>query len=216
MAEDRTKPIELALLRVKDVLYARATLNQEGQIESLHVLARSTRSAARICRDVQSVVKAQFGMEIDLPRISVAQIAGELETAIPPLRPRLQSVFYGVEGSEGRAEINLEFEGRVVTGRARGACSKSNRLRLVAEATLAAVNSYMDDLILCALEDTTLISLSGRPVVVATVSISSGQKDEVLTGACIVGRDELEATARATLDSLNRRIPFHMKGVKGQ
>lgn len=208
--------IEMALLRVKDVLYARAALSEDGQVESLHVLARSTRGAARICRDVQSVLKTQFGLDVDLPRISVAQIAGELETAIPPLRPKLESVFYGIQGSEAHAEVNLAFEGRMVGGKAKGACSRSNRLRLVAEATLAAVCSYMGDAVMCGLEDLTVISLSGRPVLVATVSVSSGQKDEVLTGACIIGRDELEAAARATLDALNRRIPFHLKGIREQ
>ncbi len=216
MADDNSRLIEMALLRVKDVLYARAAVGEDGGVESLHVLARSTRSAARICRDVQSVLKTQFGLDVDIQRISVAQIAGELETAIPPLRPRLESVLYAIQGSEAQAEVGLEFEGRVVSGKARGACSKSNRLRLVAEATLAAVGAYMGDAVTCGLEDVALIALSGRPVVVTTVSVSSGQKDEVLTGACTVGRDELEAAARATLDSLNRRIPFHLKGVRGQ
>ncbi|MGE5484567.1 MAG: hypothetical protein ACM3X4_06090 [Ignavibacteriales bacterium] len=214
MGEDRSKAIESALLRIRDVLYVRVTLNQEQQVESLHALTRSTRSAARICRDIQSVLSAQFGTEVESSRISVAQIAGELETAIPPLRPRLRSVSYGIEGNEGKAQVNLEIEDKLVEGVAAGGCSKGSRLRLVANATLNAVNRFVGDSLSCELEDVVLVPLSGQQVVVVTVRVSSFQKSESLTGSCMVRRDDLEAIARATLDSLNRRLPFHLKAEK--
>lgn len=214
MAEDKAKTIESALLRIRDVLYVRVTLNQESQVESLHALTRSTRSAARICRDIQSVLNAQFGTEIESSKMSVAQIAGELETAIPLLRPRLHSVRYGIEGNEGKAQVNLEIEGKVVEGVATGGCSKSSRLRLVANATLNAVNLFTGDSLCCELEDVVLLPLSTQAIVVVTVRVSGRQKSESLTGSCIVRRDDLEAIARATLDSLNRRLPFYLKAEK--
>lgn len=214
MAEDRLKSIESALLRVKDILYVRVALDQSGEIEGLHVLARASRAASRISRDVQSVLSAQFAVEIDPAKISVAQIAGELETAIPPLRPRLRSVWYGVEGNEARARVILDIEGKTIEGLASGGCSRTNRLRLVADATLNAVNSFLGDLYSCELEDALQVVLSNQPVVVVTVRVCTPQKSESLTGSCMIRRDDLEAIARATLDSLNRRLPFHLKAEK--
>ncbi|MCR4397992.1 MAG: hypothetical protein NUV93_03420 [Firmicutes bacterium] len=212
MAEERNRLIESALLRVKDILYVKTALDREGNVESIHVLARSSRSAAKISRDIQSVLSAQFGLEVDPSKISVAQIAGQLETVIPPLRPRLRSVWYGVEGNEARAKVTLEVEGKCIEGTAAGGCSRSNRLRLVANATLDAVNSYVGDVLECELEDALSVVLSGQPTIVVTVRVSSAQRSESLTGSCMVRRDDLEAIARATLDSLNRRLPFHLKG----
>ena len=208
--------VEAALRRVRDVLHARVIMDAGGGIESVHVLARSTSSGARISKDIESVLKTEFSVDIDPAKISVAQVSDELRSAIVPVRPRLTSVFYGVQGQSGFVEVALEIDGEAYVGRAKGAVSKANRIRLVACATLEALNLYLDGRATCTLEGAFITATGGRNLVLVTVCLEGPNGGEILSGSCFVGRDELEATARATLDCLNRRLPLCLKEKRSE
>jgi len=55
-------------------------------------------------------------------------------------------------------------------------------------------------------EDVGRFDVAGTPAIVSIVTLTAGREEETLVGAAFVKRDELEATVRAALSGLNRRI----------
>ncbi len=209
MAEESVElALQRALEQVKGVLSARAVLDEEGQLQEVHVLARRNRNAKQIVRDVESVCTAQFGLPVDHRHISVAQIDEEEGPDGPPVvRVYPRAVQVNNTGSEVEVKVELiSDEGGVYVGVASGAQSAANRLRLVAMATLFAVEEYLGDLCTFVLDDVVSFEISRFTGVLAGITLVTPQGEEGLIGSSLVKRDVGEAVVKAVLNGINRRV----------
>ncbi len=133
------------------------------------------------------------------------------------LAPRLQCNGVGVmtTGNQLRAEVDLQAAGLESTGTAEGPSRSGGDLQLVAQATLAAVETLVDEPLGLELAELRRERLGGGDVVLVAVEMVLGRSCEQLYGACQPGPNAYQAVVYAVLDALNRRLEMMLfKGVE--
>ena len=219
--------VEQALTGLKDVRSARIVADDNGGILEVHVVADTARSAKMVARDVESMLVAKVGLSIDHRKISVAQVdddAGEAAEARPKGHPttpvpeaqgglKLASddrriEFVGVSLAQSnlvaQARVELLRDGVGTVAEATGADSTDSVLRLIAEATLEAVQRYFDDGGMFTVTAIEQMTVGGKPIIVVCVAHVYERHERVLVGACPTDGDVPRAAALATLDAVNR------------
>lgn len=150
---------------------------------------------------------------MDHKRISVAQL-GEAEKLALSKEPRpiLNRINYAAEESEVSVTITLDFEGESYSASVTGPNTRQHRLRLTAKATLDVIGNVFAVDSRLALIDVQKIIIAEHEALVALVSLYLEQKEETLLGIALNKGDDLEAAARAALDSVNRKVAIMRKG----
>lgn len=201
--------IEQALSQVAEIRAARVVSSDDGVIREIHVLASPEKSPKQLVRDIESTIMAQFGIPIDHRTVSIAQLGRGVERRDARAdRARIASVSAEVMGVRASARVSLEFDGEVYFGSAEGPASTTGRRRLIAQATLAAVEQYAEGGFGFALEDVALIALGRERVAVACVMVVTPLGEQAFTGSALARQGENESIVRATLDAINRRLNF--------
>lgn len=197
--------VEKVIRQLRDVLSARVVVDKHGAIQEIHVLVSSNRSPKQVVRDIESALLASHGIVVDHRKISVAQMQGALLRSLRN-RLRVADVEITVNGTKAEASVHLQRGSETFTGQAAGQGSQSNQLRLIATATVRAVEQacQMSDQI--AVEDINPnVVVAGRQVVVVVVNMLSQYGEDVLAGSALVRHDLNRAVVNAVLDALNRR-----------
>jgi len=159
------------------------------------------------------------------PTVEPAEEASQPEPARPPIRQRrvadvhpigapkaadqrvrILGVDVDSDSLRTTVRVRLASEGGQVSGEGVGPASKTAVLRLVAEATLKAVEKLAIAPRCYAVEDCSIMTLGGRPVSVCSIVTVTSEGEQVLSGSAVVRHTAESATARATLDALNRRL----------
>ncbi len=208
---ERVKDYERLIGQIRDVISARVITDTQGNIEEIHVLAGSGRSPKQIVRDVESAFMTQFGLSVDHKKVSIAQVQDQGEVPLEPTRVKLGSVSFSAAGPRADCHVQLELSGDTYEGSAAGANSASGRLRLVALATVAAVEQYFKSATMFSVDEVVAQTLSNRRVVNVILTLLTGSGEESFLGSSLVKDDEREAVARATLDAINRKIAVLVK-----
>lgn len=200
------KEIEAVISQVKGVLSSQVVCKNDDIVE-IHVLADHSRTPKQIVRDIESATLIKVGTALDHKQISVAQL-GEKEQATFAPTPRFQ--FERISSSAGGGEVEIAVKIRLgeevyiasATGPNTGQC----RLRLVVEATLNAIEQYLESKNRLVAMDVRKIPVAGQEIIIVVVSLCPGSGEEFLPGSALNKGDEMEATVRATLDTINRRL----------
>jgi hypothetical protein len=204
--------IEEALGQVAEIKAARVVTSAEGVIQEIHVLALPSKTPKQLVRDVESTIMASFGIPVDHKKISIAQLGQEMlpkqEASKEPNRPRIKSINNQVSGVMATVTVDLELEGNPYIGEASGAASQTGRLRLVAQATLNAVEQYTHGSFSFALEDVTIVQLGREKVAVSCMALVTPLGEQTFVGSALVRQNDKDAIVKATLDAINRRIGF--------
>jgi MFS superfamily sulfate permease-like transporter len=127
---------------------------------------------------------------------------GEPVAAGEELRPVLQRVSVTSSSWSSEAHVALASEVEEVVGRARSE-KTPHGLRVVAEATLEAVSSMVEDVDFT-LKSASLVNVSGQEAVLVVVEETGGL--DMLGAALTRGGPLAESAVRATLDAINRRL----------
>lgn len=204
-AQVPAEQVEGVIRQLREVLSARVIVDRSGAIQEIHVLISSNRSPKQVVRDIESALLASHGIVVDHRKISVAQLQGTLLRLVRN-RLRVADVELAVNGTKAEAMVHLQRGSETFTGQAAGQGSQSNQLRLIATATVRAVEQAcrMTDQI--AVEEINPnVVVAGRQIVVAVVNMLSQYGEDVLTGSALVRNDVNRAVVNAVLDALNRR-----------
>ncbi|MDQ7095603.1 hypothetical protein REC12_18600 [Desulfosporosinus sp. PR] len=202
---------EQAIKQIKSVITARINVNNLGDIEEVHILAGSGRAPKQVVRDVESVFAAQFGLQIDHKKISVAQIGDDDENTFAireSSRPKLVGVT--IRTVSGMAEVKVELltGDKLIEGVSQGPSSSYNKLRLFVEATLKALSPLTLDKFLFVTEDVGITQLAKRQIALVAITLIAPAGEQSLTGCALVRNDDREAVVKATLDAVNRKLRF--------
>ena len=195
--------LEETLSRLPSVHAVRVVGDRE-RIREVHVLAAPEKTAKQVVRDVQTLVMARFGIDIDRRVISVVQI-GPDRIRVEEERPAILGVHEVPEGSRTTVAVSLRWHGEEYVGSATGPAASSARLRLVGEAALKAIEDIIGDDAL-ALDAVGAPGIGMRTVIVVVVVSTGSRGETVSVGSALSQGDDSEATVRAVLDALNRRI----------
>ncbi|MDO9557583.1 MAG: hypothetical protein Q7J82_08405 [Coriobacteriia bacterium] len=203
--------IEEALSQVSEIKAARIVASEDGLIQEIHVLALPNKTPKQLVRDIESTIMASFGIAIDHKKISIAQLGQEAlpqEEAKQTARARIKSINAEVSGVQVVITVILELEDDVYIGKVLGPNSQTGRKRLVAQATLNALEQYLHGAMSFALEDVDIVDLGSESVAVACVTLVTSLGEQAFAGSALVRQNEKDAIVRATLDAINRRMGF--------
>lgn len=198
------KALEATIGRIPGVENVRIVL--EGQKpREVHVLALPGKPAKQVVRDVQSVAMAAFDLDIDRRIISVVQIdGGDLSVGD---RPVVDDVAEEIDGSRMSIAVTLRWHDEKLTGSAQGPAASTTRMRLVAEATLAALEQALDENAAFAVSAEAIHRVGAEDVAIAQIVLVIGGRERMMVGSALVGSDQSQAMVRAVLDAVNRQVP---------
>jgi hypothetical protein len=200
------RELEESITHLESVDAARV-VSDGPRVTEVHVIAAPGKPAKQVVRDVQSLAMARFGASIDRRVISVVQISPTDLSGGISTRPALVGVREEPNGTRTTLKVTLRLDDEDRTGTAIGPAVASTRLRLIGEATIDAVEQTFDAVPPIALDSVAITNVGSRRVIVAiVVSAGDGGGEHLTVGSAITTGDDGEATVRAVLDALNRRI----------
>jgi hypothetical protein len=100
--------------------------------------------------------------------------------------------------------VELKWKGLPRMGSATGHGTRDAGHRLVAQATLGALQEFLEDDVALALEGLQFVPLGRRTVAVVSVDLLAHREHKGLVGCCTVEQDMPQAVALATLAAVNR------------
>ena len=217
--------LERELCRVPEITAARVVADAAGAPVEVHILSSPTKHAKQVVRDVQSVAMASYGIDLDRRIISVVQLDGVATSSLssPAFdngeddtddlilngdRITVVAVTANRSGLQCNAQVVLRRGDAEAMGMAEGLVATSTVLRLVAQATVAALRHLEPAAARADVEAATLMHIGDRSVALTTVVLVVPPSEEVIAGSAVVrAAGELDAVARAVLDATNRRLP---------
>jgi hypothetical protein len=162
----------------------------------------------QVATKVGRLLRERFGLGVDADRVQLIEDAETPQIPQPydgrrPVISRMQLVSSGLDVT---ATVSLAYHGDVVRGECTGAATQSGVHRAVATAALRAIEQLLDDKARFEV-DSVDVTPSGRDrtVLVTVTMVSPGGSDR-LTGSAVVREDVRQATIRAALDAVNRRL----------
>ncbi|HBW38866.1 hypothetical protein [Desulfosporosinus sp. BICA1-9] len=206
-----TQDWEQAIKQIKSVIAARIKVNNQGEIEEVHILSGSGRAPKQIVRDVESILVAQFNLQIDHKKISVAQVEDDEEVTIAMVeskRPKLVGVTLRTVNGMAEVKVELLTGDKLIEGVAKGPSSSHNKLRLFVKATLNALNPLTSDTLLFVTDDVGITQLAKQQIALVSITLIAPTGEQSLTGCALVRNDDREAVVKATLDAVNRKLKF--------
>ncbi|HET8614590.1 MAG TPA: hypothetical protein VFL94_03620 [Actinomycetales bacterium] len=215
----RLRPdLEDALRALPGVQAVSIVTTGDGTPTEVHVLAAPGKPAKQVVRDVQSLAMASFDLDIDHRIVSVVQIG---EAAVPtpaaspddPLggedaqagRPVIASVSMLTAQQEATASVTIGVGDDRYDGTARGSSALSGRSRLVAVATIHALDELLG--LPCEVESAQLVTAGAHEAALVVLSLTVPRVgQQLLSGSAVVRADPTDAIARAVLAALNRQL----------
>ncbi len=199
---------EQAIKQIKSVIAARIKVDYQGEIEEVHILAASGRAPKQIVRDVESILVAQFDLQIDHKKISVAQVEDDEDgtfAIIESSRPKLIGVTLRTVNGMAEVKVELLTGNKIIEGIAQGPSSAHNKLRLFVEATLKALSPLTLEKFIFVTEDVRVTQLAKQQIALVSITMITSSGEQSLTGCALVRNDDREAVVKATLDAVNRK-----------
>jgi hypothetical protein len=202
----------------------------EGEdIREIHILTSSARPPKNLVRDIQTVLRAGLGLDIDHRVVSIAraQPQGAAERAAAPVRAgapepgpapeapdeparderiRFESVNLFVSGPRTQAQVELRWRGLPRIGSASGWSTRDESHALVAQATAAAVQEFLADPVALRVAGVEFCTIGRNRLVVVSMALLASRQEKLLTGSCAIEQDTPQAVVLATLTALNRVI----------
>jgi hypothetical protein len=119
-------------------------------------------------------------------------------------RIRFASVNLYVSGPRAQAQVELKWKGVPRMGNASGWSTREGAHRLIAAATVAAIQQYLSEEIALGVEDLSFVRIGRQQVVVAALALIAHRQEKILVGCCTVEQDAQQSVVLATLAALNR------------
>ena len=217
--------IEKLLLGLDGVGSLKIVPDGHGGIEEIHVLSSSSLGPKQIVRNIESALLAEFGLQIDHRKISIARVrAPEIAPAAPdtasaashaapaPATASDRRLVLGnvqIERATGQkvtCRVDLSHEDSVFTGEAEGPDFERARMEVAATAALEAAQQATGDTVRLALQGIDSVGAFGQSFVLAAVSGSVRRESSDLAGVVRVQDSVEEAAVLACLQAINRWV----------
>lgn len=212
--------VERLLEAVEGVDSLKLVPDGQGGIDEIHVLSSSGLGAKQIVRNIESALLAQFGLQVDHRKISIAQVK---ERDLPPVAmigeeeaeeafaPTRRLVFEGFQvdrraGERVLCRVTLSDGDETFQGEAHGPDYAKSRLEVAAQAALNALTKVTDGESTFAVEGVSQVDLFGRRLAVALVHAFAGRASTTLPGIAEVRDSVEEAVVLACLNATNRWV----------
>lgn len=196
--------VEQSIVALEGIQAVRLVPGQKRPVDELHVVVTPDRDPKQTVRDLQSLLIAHHGIDIDRRVISVVQLppgaGSRLRDGLP--RVELLAVHIEVRGAETSVTVELTRGDGKILGCV-GPVDDTDVATATAEATLDAVSDLLEHHTV-RLEGASITDVGGHRVATVVVHATNRRTRDTLTGSAAVLRYEADAVARATLDATNR------------
>lgn len=197
-APPQVSELEAAVARLRGVRAAR--IHSRGPVvEAVRVLVVPERDAGEIVHEIQGMVWAHLGAELESHAIEVMK-ASPGATNGRPKRRKLSSLATKRSGDRFTSQVMLELDGDLLIGEDDSPAGRRFEHRSVAEAVLDAVRRLVSEPLELASAD--FVETGDGRIAAVVVDRAGG----LLLGAATVTLDEHDAIARAALDAVNRLL----------
>ena len=187
-----------------------------GAIDEIHVLSGSGLGAKQIVRNIESALLAQFGLQIDYRKISIAQVRQQdlpitpIDAPEPEPPPEPRRIILRGFNVDRRADervscrVRLGENDETYEGQAQGPDYARARLEVVAQAVLNGLSRATEGASTFGVEGVSQVDVLGRRLIVALVHASAGRATLSLSGIAEVRDSVEEAVVLACLNATNR------------
>ncbi len=210
--------VERLLRTVEGVDSLKIVPDGHGAIDEVHVLSSSGLGAKQIVRNIESALLAQFGLQIDHRKISIANVREQdlplapQEQAVPepePAKEPRRIILRGFHvdrraGERVLCRVRLGEDEKTYEGQAQGPDYARARLEVAAQAVLNALSRATEGASTFGVEGVSQVEVLGRRLVVALVHASAGRATLSLPGISEVRDSVEEAVVLACLNATNR------------
>ena len=197
--------IRSLICQLQGVISADVSYNGQDEIQEIHVLANFDRSPKQVVRDIESILVTKRGLRLDHKKISVAQISGNGYIEEKTSRIQFLRVGVSLSGLENKVEVELLKSGIPSLGTAEGPSSEMNQLRLIVEATLRAINNYLNSKHTFVMEGIKILT-EGKDIILVTITALTPRDERKLVGSAFCEGDRNKIIVFATLDAINRYL----------
>lgn len=163
----------------------------------------------QVATNVGRMLRERFGLGVDADKVQLIEDAPASMVPVQgngrrPVISRMQLVSSGLDVT---ATVSLIYQDAVVRGESTGTATQTGVHRAVATAALRALEQLVDAKARFEVDQVEVTPATGRDrtVLVAVTMVSGGGTDR-LTGTAVVREDVRQATIRAALDAVNRRL----------
>ena len=222
------KRIEKLLVELDGVGSIKIVPDGQGGIDEIHVLSASSLGPKRIVRNIESALLAEFGLQIDHRKISVARTRqadivaapeeesgstaeGEFVSAASgtALAASRRTVLKNVHmermaGKEFSCRVELIHGEEEFIGEAEGPDFERSRIEVAAAAVLEALLKTVDEGVHLAIQGVSELESLDSKFVVVVVGVSIGRRSETLSGIESISDSAEEAAVFACLKATNR------------
>jgi len=223
---------ERLLLSLPGVVSARVVARPGGEVDEVHLLTSTEIKPKQTVRNVESALLARLDIHVDHRKISVAQtherpahpVAPAPAPApaihiVPPPKPHESRVlFYGHQSESERSNqvkhrVELEWRGKRYVGTATAADVPRAKLEAVAEATLRAVETAIQENLeegrrapTLSLDGVKTVEAFDRRFVLVAVHAIAGRDHSRLAGTHVADESTDRAAILATLQATDRWV----------
>ena len=162
----------------------------------------------QVATSVGRILRERFGLGVDAEQVQLIE-----DAAIPevprqhngrrPVISRMQLVSSGLDVT---ASVSLTYHDETVRGESTGTATQTGVHRAVATAALRAIEQLVDDRARFEVDQVDITPNGHERTVLVSVTMVSSAGTDRLTGTAVVREDARQATIRAALDAVNRRM----------
>ena len=218
--------------RIQGISSCRISTDETGRIGEVHVAATARKSPKLVARDVEAVLNAELGIQVDHRKISVVvydQPPAESAPAPQPQQPQqaaappqeeivefpieehparfvFQSVNQFQSQENVQAEVELTRNGMECFGSATSIKFGQSHLNVVAEATLSAIGELLDDAVRLCLSGVVESPIGDDVAIIVKVDLLQERDSKSLIGCSLYSGNTNQSVVFATLDAVNRVV----------
>jgi hypothetical protein len=210
------RAVETELCRLPDVSAARIVSDASGRPVEVHVLAVPGKRPKQIVRDVQSVAMVSFGLDLDRRIVSVVQTGDEVGDdhdeehgqVVERFLPRIVGTNIEVAGLRAHVRVTLAFDSEERAGSAEGTIAAASRPRLVAAATLDAIQQLVPAAECLDLDSAQIVRVGPHDIAIVALVLVAPPHEQIVSGSAIVrqNQDPSDAVVRAVVSATNRKL----------
>ncbi len=199
----KEEDVKSLVKKIPGVLSCKVMMGADNKIDEMHVLCANVKNTKQIVRDIQSAVNAKFDTDIDYKVISVAQIDAD---SFKEGRLKISGITITNMDNTIKAAVVLEYDDNTYEGFNIKVKSLSNKYKAVAEATISAIESFINKKDIFYLEGVEKKKIVTDEVILSLIGCTYKSNNNLFCGCCLVKGDENEAIAKSVLGAINRTV----------